>query len=99
MISSTGIRKSTSGRVSNISAIAITKLDELLKQARPSKPVEADRRGRRGILAVHFYDVPVSVGEVPAMIRLVVRQHRDGRRYYDHFEVEEKPVSGTALGE
>ncbi|MGD9171328.1 MAG: DEAD/DEAH box helicase family protein, partial [Candidatus Thiodiazotropha sp.] len=45
---------------------------------------------------VHSYDTPIVVKGNRSLIRIVVRESTDGRRYYDHFEVrnEESPAPG-----
>ena len=90
-----GIKHGLSGFVSRPAALAMTKLDEVLAAGRPVGS-EADKLGRPDIKAVHFYDTPISVGGQPATIRSVVRELRNGRRYYDHFELEAGPPPGGA---
>ena len=51
-----------------------------------------DRKGRLDIIAVYYYDTPIELAGRPTTVRVLVRELRDGGRYYDHFEVEETPA-------
>ena len=94
----TAIKHALSGNVSRNAMLAITRLDEVLQAARPVD-VQTDRLGRRAIRAVYHYETPMVIGGQPVTIRSIVREHDDGRRYYDHFEVRrEKSGEGPAAG-
>jgi hypothetical protein len=40
------------------------------------------------IKAAHWYSTELNVGGEKVVIRIVVREHYDGKRYYDHFEAK-----------
>lgn len=91
------IKHATTGQVSSGAALAIAKLDRVLETGQRIETVP-DKSGRSGIRAVHYYDTEIAIAGRPATIRSVVREHTDGRRYYDHFELrkEESPAPGGA---
>lgn len=86
------IKHALSGKVSRNAMLAITRLDEVLQRAYPVE-VQADRSGRRAIRGVYHYETPMVIGGQPVTIRSIVREHGDGKRYYDHFELR-REVSG-----
>ena len=45
---------------------------------------QPDRRQRPDIKAVHVFYAPVQVVDSPYLVKLTVREHADGRRFYDH---------------
>jgi hypothetical protein len=94
MITKAGIDHAFSGKVSRKAALATAQLDRILENGKLVS-TEADKAGRGDIRAVHQYDTPVTIAGKPAVIRSVVREHADGRRYYDHFEVRPDGTSGS----
>jgi hypothetical protein len=86
------IKHALSGKVSRNAMLVITRLDEVLQTAYPVE-VQADRSGRRAIRMVYHYETPMVIGGQPVTIRSIVREHGDGKRYYDHFELR-REVSG-----
>ena len=73
---------------------AVERLDEIIERVTPigSGP---DRKNRLDIIAVHNYDTVIELAGRPTTVRVVVREMKDGRRYYDHFEVAERtPAPG-----
>lgn len=72
------------------------RLEELARTARyvGSAP---DNKGRAEIVAVHFYEREATLGANVGNVRIVVREDRSGRRYYDHFTTKED--GGSAVGD
>jgi hypothetical protein len=87
IVGNQGIKHAMSGKVSEISAIALSKLDEILTKAQYVRS-EPDKAGRNTIKEVRFYQVPVSFNGENSLLEVVVRVASDGSRYYDHFEVK-----------
>ena len=77
-----------SANVSPVVAIVTSKLDQLIENGRYVGTLP-DEKKRNTIKAVHYYETPVDVGGKESVVRIVVREHPDGKRYYDHFEVRE----------
>lgn len=92
-----GIRKALSGRVNRLELAAALRLDELISGATYVRS-EPDAKGRRNVLAVHRYQRAIVADGRPAQMDVVVREHLDGKRYYDHFESPEGG-GGTRPGE
>ncbi len=88
IIASGGIKKAMSANVSPVAAIVTSKLDKLIENGRYVDTLP-DEKKRNTIKAVHYYETPVDVGGKGSVVRIVVREHPDGKRYYDHFEVRE----------
>jgi len=63
-------------------------LDKVIEAARLIKS-EPDRKGRRNIVAAHQYASKVMLDGTSAEVILYVREHLDGKRYYDHALVKE----------
>lgn len=93
-----GIKHGLSGRVSPNAALVSSKLDEVVESGRHVR-TEADNRGRRNVREIRFYETPVRIAGEDTMIRVVVRETLDGKRYYDHFEVTGEPSPGGISGE
>jgi len=72
------------------------RLEDLMRTARHvgSAP---DNKGRAEIVAVHFYEREARLGDNVGNVRIVVREDRNGRRYYDHFVA--KDDGGSAVGD
>lgn len=84
-----------SGLISRPALAAALKLDELIASARFIKTLP-DRKGRPDILNAHFYERTITMDGHEALIHVVVREHRDGRRYYDHFELKKSGDAAPA---
>jgi len=82
-----GIKHSFSGKVSRLQASVALELGSVIKYAAPYK-AEKDKQGRNTISMVHFYITKVEVDGTKAEIVVVVREHLDGKRYYDHYELK-----------
>lgn len=80
---------SGSGRTTRAALAAALKLDDLIASARFIETVP-DRKLRADILNTHHYERAITMDGHEAVIHIVVREHRDGRRYYDHFSVESR---------
>lgn len=76
---------------------AIVAIPQLLERGRKIG-VEPDRRGRPEIKAVHRYAARLEIGDRRFDVRLVVREHVDGKRYYDHDLTEIKEPAGENSG-
>lgn len=94
LVSRQGIKHALSHGSGLLDAMAATDLLNLLANAKHVTTVP-DRKGRRDIVAVHFYAGQVDFGETVGEVGIVVREHRDGRRYYDHFALKAKPPAGA----
>lgn len=57
---------------------------------------EPDSAGRADIRAVHRYASRADIDGAPADVMIFVREHRDGRRFYDHAVLNEGGPSGTS---
>lgn len=77
-----GVKHATA-KATRESLAAALHVDDLLAAARKTR-TDADQAGRDTIVAVHQYEAAATVDGRPGTVRLYVREHRDGRRYYDH---------------
>lgn len=89
----TGIRHALSGNVGFVTAVVATKLDQLIERGRLAETVP-DNKGRAEVKASHYDDTPVVISGEPSVVRIVVREMSDGKRYYDHFENREAAADG-----
>ncbi|MDR1367873.1 MAG: hypothetical protein LBJ76_04055 [Candidatus Accumulibacter sp.] len=80
-----GIKHGLSEDANPTKAIAVTKLGDILSNAKFVK-TDKDYRIRSDIKAVHFSKTDATIGSKKTGIGIVVREHKDGNRYYDHFE-------------
>jgi hypothetical protein len=87
-----GIKHAWRGQLNRISLAAFGKLDDILRTGAHVGPLP-DRLGRQNIKGVHYYDAPVFLDGEASVVRAVVREMADGRRYYDHFEIAPKGSS------
>lgn len=92
LIDNNGIMHGLSAGAGINDALVSTDLENLLRNATFMRK-EDDRKGRPDILAVYRYGAMVEVQGKPLAIGVVVREHRDGRRYYDHFELKSRKVA------
>ncbi|MGH8471886.1 MAG: DUF6782 family putative metallopeptidase, partial [Gammaproteobacteria bacterium] len=63
-------------------------LPEIIRNARYLR-TEKDRELRPNIKAIHHYEASAAIDDKNYRIFLAVREHLDGKRFYDHFAVEE----------
>lgn len=70
-------------------------VEELLQRA-TKVSIEPDRQGRIDPIAVHRYQTTVSLDGQMHEVLLVVREHTDGKRYYDHSVIEPKTPAGLS---
>lgn len=82
-----GIKHTFSGHVTKMEAAVALRLGEVIEAAEPLKQ-EQDKRSRDTILNVFHYRANVVVEGESAEINVVVREQRDGKRYYDHYEIK-----------
>jgi hypothetical protein len=90
-----GIKHTLARRACRPTIAAFGKLDEVIVSALPLRS-EPDREGRPNVKAVQYYEADVRVAGKPAVIRVIVREGLDSRRYYEHFDVSEQrnPAEG-----
>jgi hypothetical protein len=72
-------------------AAAALKLNEIIESAIP-EGVAADKKARGNIKAIHFYNTKAVINGEKTNIEVIVREHLDGKRYYDHYEIKERPA-------
>ncbi|MDY7026187.1 MAG: hypothetical protein SVC26_07615, partial [Pseudomonadota bacterium] len=88
--SSRGVKKSFSGGMSKDKILAATKLNELIENSKLIK-TERDKIGRADIKAIHYYKTDnINIDDRILSGIIFIREHEDGRRYYDHMMLEEK---------
>lgn len=73
----------------------IAALPELLRVARLQQSLP-DKAGRPDIVAAHRFVVKARLGDETLDVGIVVREHRDGHRFYDHFIVGNKNPTGIS---
>ncbi|MDR1310925.1 MAG: hypothetical protein LBK01_03485 [Burkholderiaceae bacterium] len=80
-----------------ISLVAVTRLDELIRNGTYIGS-ERDTTGGRGIKATHIYDTPVTVKDKRYTVRVLARETKEGKRYYYHASVEDirNPIAGLS---
>jgi len=78
-----GIRKTLAG--SDLQVVQSMKaLPDLLKRAKWVGQY-ADARGRVEVKAIHRFSAELRIGGEDFGAEIIVREHRDGRRFYDHY--------------
>ena len=73
-------------------------LPELISTSRHTK-TEPDRQGRRNIKAVHEYQADAAIDGQSYRVLIVVREHLDGKRFYDHVAIAEQDEPAGISGE
>ena len=91
MIEKSGIMHGLSKGAGLTDALVATDLLNLLKNATFMRK-EPDRKGRTEILSAYRYGAVVEVQGKPIKVGVIVREHRDGHRYYDHYELKPRNV-------
>lgn len=94
IIAKSGIEHALSRRAGIVNAMVVTDLENMLRGAQWLRTTP-DKSGRKEIKAAHFYGCKVEIGGRIVEIGIVVREHEDGRRYYDHFELKTKSPAKT----
>lgn len=87
MIDKGGIIHGLSARAGLTDALVATDLQTLLRMATFMRK-EPDRKGRTEILAAYRYGAVVEVQGKSVQVGVIVREHKDGKRYYDHYELK-----------
>ncbi|WP_133117255.1 hypothetical protein [Mesorhizobium sanjuanii] len=88
---------SGAGQISRSALAAALRLDDLIASAHFVETVP-DRLGRAEILNVHHYERAITMDGHDAFIHIVVRENRDGRRYYDHYEIRRiSPANSNSI--
>ena len=90
-----GIKHAFSRGPSRTEAAIALKLDEIIESAVPGR-IEVDKYKRNTIKAVHHYTATALIDGGLTNIDVVVREHHDGKRYYDHYEIKERPASNIS---
>jgi hypothetical protein len=94
MVGMAGVKHALrAGRPNWQTSLASLHVEDLLRQAEKIA-VEPDRYGRKDPIATHRYRAQAVFDGVPQDVILIVREHSDGRRYYDHAVIEEKTPAG-----
>ena len=84
------------GKPSWQESLATLHVEELLQGAKKTK-IEPDRLGRKDPIAIHRYQTAAYFDDHLHQITIVVREHSDGKRYYDHSIVETKTPAGLPV--
>lgn len=84
-----GIKHTFSGRITRAEAAAALNLSAMIERARLVR-TETDYHGRRNIHTVFKYNVVAVVEGKAVKINITVREHDDGKRYYDHYEIKKR---------
>ncbi|MCK2097472.1 LPD38 domain-containing protein [Thauera aromatica] len=74
-------------------ALAVLHMEPLMRAAE-KKGWAPDYKGRKDPAGAHFYRSDALIDGVEHTVEITVRQHSDGKRYYDHIVVQEKPPVG-----
>lgn len=74
-------------------ALAVLHMEPLMRAAEKTgwRP---DYKGRRDPSGAYLYRSDALIDGVEHAVEITVRQHSDGKRYYDHIVVQEKPPVG-----
>jgi len=90
------IKKATQNQASRNTLLATAQIDQLIEKGMPAGSIP-DAAGRADVKAYHYYDAAVVIDGSDTEIRVVVRETRDGKRLYDHYEMkgEASPATGT----
>ncbi|MFG1462125.1 PLxRFG domain-containing protein [Xanthobacter sp. DSM 24535] len=102
LISWQGIKHGTE-RANMPALAAMLQMDRLIASSLKSR-IEGDNRDRFNISGLHEYAARAQINGKAASVRIFVREHADGKRYYDHAIFEEtgpgwSPGDGTADAE
>ncbi len=68
-------------------------IEEILKGSEKMS-VEPDRLGRKDPFAIHRYRAQVAIDGGDYDVVMVVREHQDGKRFYDHSVIQKKTPVG-----
>ena len=88
-----GIKHALTGQVHPVSALVTSKLDKLIENG-VLTGTDEDKKNRPDIKAAYFYDTPIQIDGKDDVVRIVVREHIDGKRYYDHFKLRSNASVG-----
>lgn len=88
-----GIKHALTGQVHPVSALVTSKLDKLIENG-VLIGTDGDKKDRPDIRAAYFYDTPIQIDGKDDVVRIVVREHIDGKRYYDHFKLRSNASVG-----
>ena len=92
-----GIKHSFARDVTRNEAAAALKLDEVIRTAKKAYET-IDKKSRKSILSVHVYRADIEVEGRRVGINIVIREAADGKRYYDHSELERPAGLSGKLG-
>lgn len=93
-----GINKTTSHAAKPEQAQSIVALPELIKHAvRVSTDANRDAASRVDVPWVHTFYAPLTIGDTDYLVKLVVKETRQGQKFYDHDLTEiEEPAKSSA---
>lgn len=90
-----GIKHAFSRGISRDEAAVALKLNKVIEGATHDR-TEPDKERRNNIKAVHHYSATIHLSGNVLKVGIVVREHLDGKRYYDHYEIKERPASNIS---
>lgn len=90
-----GIKHALSDKVNKNEATIALHLDKLIESGKFNR-TEPDNKNRGNIKSVHFYDAGAIIDGNKVKIEVVVREHLDGKRYYDHYEIKRSEPQGSS---
>ncbi|MGH8562699.1 MAG: PLxRFG domain-containing protein [Gammaproteobacteria bacterium] len=93
-----GVKHTIAGARDEATLKTVNVLPELVSNSRHTK-TEPDREGRRNIKAVHEYQADAAIDGQSYRVLIVVREHLDGKRFYDHVAIAEKDEPAGISGE
>lgn len=74
-------------------AVAALHIEDLINHSSVEE-IRPDKLGRKDPATTTVYDVPANFDGVAHAVKIFVRNHSDGNRYYDHVTVEKKTPAG-----
>ncbi|MCX5653985.1 MAG: hypothetical protein NTY65_04970 [Planctomycetota bacterium] len=93
-ISMEGVRHATSHAALTRDQFLVTAAIPDLLQSAVLTGTAADRLGRKEVLAVHTLYAPAEMGDKFYRVKMIVRETRDGRLFYDQHTLENKMPAG-----
>ena len=75
-------------------SLAVLHMEDLAENATKVSSFARDYKGRKDPTGAYTYTSEATINEEPHTVEIVVRQHSDGKRYYDHLVVETKTPAG-----
>lgn len=91
IIPSAGINKATSGKRTEVELLSTVALPDMLRTGNRIAE-EADRRGDPNIRRVFTYESTLLVGGKRVQVGIIVKENREGKRFYDRYELNKPAV-------